>query len=142
MLQKFFKPQILSVYANLGVLFLRVGIGLLMIAGHGYPKLQKYLGGDTSFGDPIGLGQETSLLLAIFAEFGCSILVILGLFTRAALIPLIITMLVALFIIHAADPLSKQELPLLFAFVFLTIFVTGPGKYSADWSIFQGGKRR
>lgn len=142
MFQKFFKPQVLSVYANLSVLFLRVGIGLLMIAGHGYPKLQKYLGGDTSFGDPIGVGQETSLLLAIFAEFGCSILVILGLFTRAALIPLIITMLVALFIIHAADPLGKQELPLLFVFVFLTVFVTGPGKYSADWSIFQGRKRR
>ncbi len=137
MLQKFFKPQILSVYANLGVLFLRIGTALLMIAGHGYPKLQKYHGGDTSFGDPIGLGQETSLLLAIVAEFVCSLFLIFGLFTRAALIPLIITMLVALFVIHAADPLGKQELPLLYVLIYLTIFITGSGRYSADYNIFK-----
>ncbi len=137
MLQKFFRPQILSVYANLGVLFLRIGIGLLMIVGHGYGKFQKYLSGDTAFGDPIGLGAETSLLLAIFAEFVCSILLIFGLFTRAALIPLLITMLVALFVVHAADPLGKQELPALYAMLCLTIFITGPGKYSLDWQIFK-----
>ena len=138
MLRNFFRPTPLSVNANLGVLFLRVGIGLMMIAGHGYPKFQKYFGGDrTAFGDPIGLGSETSLLLAMCAEFFCSLLLIFGLFTRAALVPLMFTMLVALFLVHTNDPLAKQELPLLYALSFLTIFLTGPGRYSADRLLFR-----
>ncbi len=137
MLKKIFQPTPLSVNANLGVLFLRVGIGLMMIAGHGYPKLQKYLSGDRAFGDPIGLGQETSLLLAIFAEFFCSLLLVFGLFTRAAIIPLLFTMLVALFVVHSSDPLAKQELPLLYALAYLTLFLTGPGKYSGDRVLFK-----
>lgn len=137
MLQNFFRPTILTINANLGVLFLRVGIGLIMIASHGYPKLQKYLSGDRAFGDPIGLGEETSLLLAILAEFVCSLLLVFGLFTRAVLIPLLFTMLVALFIIHSSDPLAKQELPVLYALAYLTLFLVGPGKYSMDQVIFK-----
>lgn len=137
MLRNLFKPTILSVNTNLGVLFLRAGIGLIMIAGHGYPKLQKYLSGDRAFGDPIGLGEETSLLLAIFAEFVCSLLLVFGLFTRAVLVPLLFTMLVALFVIHSRDPLAKQELPLLYALPFLMLLLVGPGKHSLDQIIFK-----
>ena len=137
MLRNFFKPTILSVNANLGVLFLRVGIGLMMIVGHGYGKLQKYLNGDHAFGDPISLGEETSLLLTIFAEFVCSLLLIFGLFTRAALIPLLFTMLVALFLVHGSDPMGKQELPLMYALAYLTLFLIGPGKYSLDQVVFR-----
>ena len=136
MLLSFFKPTILSGNTNLGVLFLRIGFGLMMIAGHGYPKFQKYLSGDRAFGNPIGLGEETSLFLAVLAEFVCSLLFVAGLFTRAALIPLAITMLVALFIIHGSDPLGKQELPLLYLLAYLTLFLTGPGKYSLDHLFF------
>lgn len=137
MLQNFFRPTILSVNANLGVLFLRVGFSLMMISGHGYPKLQKYLSGDRAFGDPLGLGEETSLLLAVLAKFVCSLLLIFGLFTRAVLIPLLLTMLVALFLVLGSDPLGKQELPLLYALAYLTLFLVGPGKYSLDWAIFK-----
>ncbi len=136
MLHNFFKPTILSVNANLGVLFLRVGFGLMMITGHGYPKLQRYLSGERGFGDPIGLGEETSLLLAIFAEFVCSLLLVVGLFTRAAVIPLVIIMLVALFIVHGSDPMGKQELPLLYTLAFIMLFLVGPGKYSLDQMTF------
>lgn len=137
MFQNFFRPTILSVNANLGVLFLRVGIGLMMIAGHGYPKLQKYLSGDRAFGDPLGLGEETSLLLAMLAEFVCSLILVFGLFTRAVLVPLLFTMLVALFLVHGSDPLGKQELPLLYALAYLTLFLVGPGKYSLDQVLFK-----
>ena len=137
MLKNFFQPTTLSLPGNLGVLFLRVGVGLMMVAGHGYPKLQRLLGDNPSFGDPIGLGSETSLLLATFAEFFCSLLLVAGLFTRAALLPLLFTMLVALFVVHGSDPLAKQELPLLYALSYLTLLLTGPGKYSLDRVVFK-----
>ena len=103
-----------------------------MAYSHGWGKLQKMLGGDMSFADPIGMGEEASLVLTVFAEFVCGILVALGLFTRAALIPLIITMVVAVFIIHAEDPFSKQEFGLLYLVPYLTLFLAGPGKLSFD----------
>ena len=103
-----------------------------MAYSHGWGKFQKVLSGDLSFADPIGVGEEVSLILTVFAEFFCGILVALGLFTRAALIPLIITMLVAVFIIHADDPFSKQEFGLLYLIPYITLFLTGPGKLSLD----------
>ena len=117
---------------DLGLLFLRLASGGMMAYSHGWGKLQKMLGGDMSCADPIGMGEEASLVLTVFAEFVCGILVALGLFTRAALIPLIITMVVAVFIIHAEDPFSKQEFGLLYLVPYLTLFLAGPGKLSFD----------
>lgn len=117
---------------DLGLLFLRLASGGMMAYSHGWGKLQKMLGGDMNFADPIGMGEEASLVLTVFAEFVCGILVALGLFTRAALIPLIITMVVAVFIIHAEDPFSKQEFGLLYLVPYLTLFLAGPGKLSLD----------
>ena len=103
-----------------------------MAYSHGWGKLQKLLSGDMGFADPIGIGEELSFVLTVFAEFLCGILVALGLFTRAALIPLMITMAVAVFIVHADDPFSKQEFGLLFLVPYVTLFLAGPGKFSLD----------
>lgn len=117
---------------DLALLILRIASGGMMAYSHGWGKLQKMLSGDMSFADPIGVGEEASLVLTVFAEFVCGVLVALGLFTRAALVPLIITMVVAVFIIHADDPFSKMEFGLLFLAPYLALFLTGPGKYSLD----------
>lgn len=103
-----------------------------MAFSHGWGKLQGLLEGDLSFADPISIGEAPSLVMTVFAEFVCGILVALGLFTRAALVPLIITMVVAVFIVHADDPFSKQEFGLLFLVPYITLFLTGPGKFSLD----------
>ena len=116
---------------DLGLLILRLVAGGAMLT-HGWAKLQKVLAGSTEFADPIGVGPELTLYLAILAELICAILLIVGLATRAALIPLIATMLVAFFIVHSADPFGVKESSFLFAGVFICLFLTGPGKYSAD----------
>lgn len=60
----------------------------------------------------------------------------MGLFTRFALIPLIITMVVAGFVIHANDPLfdrgPSKELALMYLFPYIILFLTGPGRFSLD----------
>src|SRR5690606_37118575 len=103
MVRKILIPMALPALANWGMLILRVGTSMLMLV-YGYGKLERYLNGERSFADPIGIGEELSLILTIFAEFVCSLLLIAGLFTRAALVPLIFTMLVAFLIIHSDDP--------------------------------------
>lgn len=136
MLQRIFSPSTLPCDANWGILILRVGTSLLML-NYGYAKLERFLGGERGFADPIGLGEELSFMLTIFAEFICSLLLMAGLFTRAALVPLIIAMLVAFLIIHSDDPFEKQEHPLLFLIPYVTLFFTGPGRYSLDQRIFK-----
>ncbi|WP_333907979.1 DoxX family protein [Aequorivita sinensis] len=59
-------------------------------------------------------------------------LLIIGLSTRLAAIPLAITMLVAAFIVHANDGFGRQELPLLYAAIYISIALIGAGKYSLD----------
>ena len=138
MIKKLLRPGNHNTFTSLGLLILRVGLGAMMLT-HGYPKFQKLLEGNFQFRDPIGLGVEASLILAVLAEFVCSILLILGLFSRYALIPLIVTMAVALFIVHASDPFGTQEKAALYLLSFVFLFITGPGKNSIDQKLF--GKR-
>jgi len=88
--------------------------------------------GPVKFADPFSLGPEISLGLVLFAEVGCSLLVMLGFKTRLATLPLLFTMLIAAFYAHAADPFGKKELSLLFFTLFLSILISGGGRFSFD----------
>lgn len=132
-LKKIFYTGESSGLISIGLLLLRVIVGVFMMT-HGFGKLKMLLGpGEIQFADPIGIGLELSLILAVFAEFFCSILLILGLGTRLAAIPLMITMMVAGFVVHSADPFQVKEFALLYGVVFTALFITGPGRYSLDY---------
>ena len=140
MFKKVLTPAKTTPFFDWALLILRLALGVLMLT-HGWGKLSKILSGSYEFGDPIGLGPVASLYLATFAEFGCSILVILGLGTRLAVIPLMIVMLVAALIVHADDPFGRKEKPLLYLFPFLALLITGPGKFSLDFYLFGKANR-
>ena len=112
-------------------LLLRIIGGGFMLT-HGIPKFMKLISGDLSFGNPIGIGEEASLILTILAEFVCAILILIGYKTRLAAIPLIITMLVAAFIVHGSDPFGEKEMALIYLIIYSAIYALGPGKYSID----------
>jgi len=113
------------------LIFRVVAAGLMLT--HGIPKLQKlFSGGEIQFVDPFGLGLVVTLVLVVFAEFFCSILVLLGLLTRLAVIPLMITMATAATVVHANDPFGVKEKALLFLLIFALLLVFGSGRYSVD----------
>jgi Predicted membrane protein len=120
---------------NLAALLLRVTFGSMMFLNHGLAKMMKFRSMQDSFSDPFNIGPMASLLLVIFAEVFCAIFVVLGLFTRVAAIPLIITMAVVVFMINKNQPFSKLELPTLFLGAFIAILFMGSGKYSVDRAI-------
>lgn len=117
---------------SVGLLALRLTFGGTMAIAHGLSKIQKWDEYKDQFMDFMGLGPTLSFALAIFAEFGCSILIVLGAFTRLACIPLLITMAVAFFMVHGDDPWQKKEMAFLYMGVFLTLFFTGAGSISVD----------
>ena len=138
--QQFFgwmNPDTGSPAVSVGLLVLRLGVGGLMLFAHGWGKLAGYGERAGSFPDPLGVGSEFSLLLVVFAEVFCALFIMLGLATRAAVVPLIINMLVITFVIHADDPFRQQEFALLFAIPFLTLLFTGAGRFSLD-ALFTG----
>ena len=113
------------------LLLLRITFAVMMMV-HGWAKFSNYSQMSGGFPDPFGMGSQLSLTMAIFAELGCSILILVGLGTRLALIPLMVTMLVAIFIAHGADPWSKKELAATYLSVYAVLMVSGPGRYSVD----------
>ncbi|WP_294244189.1 DoxX family protein [uncultured Chryseobacterium sp.] len=123
-----------SVLKDIILLAVRVFIGFAMLS-HGFPKLQMLIEGKKDFYDFLGMGPQITLGLTVFAEFACSILLILGLFSRVALGFLIFTMVIAGFVVHAADPFEKQELSLVYLGIYLMLMVFGTGKFSVDYLI-------
>ena len=127
-------------FINIALLILRLAVAGFMLT-HGYPKLTKLLaGGEIKFSDPIGVGPTISLVLVVLAEFLCSILVGLGVFTRLSTIPLIVAMSVAAFIAHGPDPFGRKELALMYLLIYVFLLITGGGKYSVDHFISKKSK--
>ena len=121
-----------SLQNDIGLAILRIG-GSGLLLTHGIPKLQRLFGeGPIECADPIGIGAAPTLFLAVFAEFLCAVLVLIGFKTRWAAAPIVVTMLVAALIQHAADPIGAKEKSLLFLIIFLAIMLLGPGSYSVD----------
>lgn len=123
---------------DLGLLVLRLGLGLTFLFVHGGPKL---FGGPERWARVGSVMQVFGIdfaptfwgLVAALSEFvGGGILLILGLFWPWALVPVVATLLVAaLGHVSGAIP-GGPWYPLEIALVFLALMFTGPGHYSLD----------
>lgn len=123
---------------DIALLLFRFVVGYLLISQHGFPKLQRLLSDEpVQFFSYLGMSPEVTMSLPMFAEFFCALLIIFGLFTRFAAIPLIINMAFIVFYVHGADSIGDRELPILFLISYVLIFFTGPGKYSIDHLLHQ-----
>lgn len=123
---------------DLGLLLLRLFFGLGMACFHGWSKLPV----SEDFIDvirDIGIPAPAALAwAAVLMEFVGGVLLCLGLLTRPAAVGVLLTMLVAFFVRYAGLPIDERELSLLYAGVCLTLFCTGPGRYSLDHLIARG----
>lgn len=114
------------------LLVVRVSVALLMLT-HGLPKLAKLFSDEPIvFATILGMSPALSLVLAVFSEVICSLLLLVGLGTRLASVPLIVTMAIAAFYYHAADPFSDKEMAILYLVGYIALFIAGAGKYSVD----------
>ena len=130
-MRKLFSTKYSAGAFNTAILLLRLVFGILM-ASHGYDKLTHFDQYSKEFMDFMGLGKSVSLSLTIFAEFFCSLLVCLGLFTRLATIPLIIGMSVVVFKVAGGDVFGHGETGAMYLGAFLVLLIVGPGRISVD----------
>lgn len=114
-----------------GLLLLRAGTGAFMLV-HGIPKLTSFGERAGRFPDPLHVGPTTSLVLAIFGEVVCSVLLIAGLGTRLFAVPYAFTMFVAGVIVHAGDDWDTREKAMLYLLLGVVVALVGPGRLSLD----------
>jgi putative oxidoreductase len=116
---------------DLALFVLRVSSGGIMMT-HGWNKLMNFQDKSVSWPDPLHVGHSISLGMTVFAELFCAGLLVVGLFSRLALVPLIFLMTVAVFVIHAGDSFGDKEHAVLFLVPYAVLFLSGPGLYSLD----------
>ena len=130
---------------SMGILLIRIIIGVLM-AFYGYQKLINFeTMAATDFWSKevslLGMTGKIPLALTVFAELFCSLFLILGLFTKWALVPLLICMgyiiaCIAKFeVIYSGDNGIEMNTAFIYFIIYLSIFLTGPGNYSLDYKI-------
>src|SRR5262245_6366065 len=118
--------------SNLGLLALRIGTSSLLIYLHGWSKLVHFAQKSHTFPDPLHVGSTMSLAMVVFAEVVCAAAVLVGLATRFAVIPILISFGVIIFIVSGAKPVGDRELEILFATAYIAIGLLGPGRFSID----------
>ncbi len=130
-MKKLFTTQVQSSHTDMALLITRIAVASLMLT-HGLPKLAMLAEGNIQFLPVMGMSAGLSLTLVVFAEVFCSLFILIGLGTRLASLPLLLTMLVAIFLVHGADPLAKKELAILYTIPYFILLVAGSGRYSLD----------
>lgn len=127
----------LDKYRDVGLLILRVGIGLMFVA-HGLPKV---LGGPEKWAKlgavmgVFGLDFAPAFwgFMAAVSECGGGALLALGLFARPACFFLLCVMTVATSMhLNKGDPFQVYSHPIEAGIVFFSLLIIGPGKYSLD----------
>jgi putative oxidoreductase len=68
------------------------------------------------------------LILAIFAEVLCPLLIVAGLLARLACVPILFVLLVALLVVHPQWSVAEGQFGWLLLILFTTVLIAGPGR--------------
>jgi putative oxidoreductase len=143
MFKKLFIPSDDSDLTHMALLVMRLWFGLTMLFNHGFDKLAHFKDIVGEFQDPLGLGQEASLVLVILAEVLGSLLLTVGFMTRIAATVLVIDMFVAFLMVHKTAMTGAQsgELAFLYLAGYVMLLIAGGGLFSLDTIVFARSDR-
>ena len=130
-----------SSYNDLGLLALRVVVGTTLCLKHGWEKAFDFhtMATNTTLPFPnlFHLGTVPTLVIALTSDFICSILIVLGLGTRFATVIAFANIAVAWAMVHHFSFFGPRadhgEIIVLFLGAMISVFLTGPGRYSLDY---------
>ncbi|VVM77310.1 DoxX family protein [Pseudomonas fluorescens] len=117
---------------DFGLFFLRVCGGLFLLWVHGLPKLLNYSAQLLVIEDPFHLGANVTLMLAIFAEVLCPLLIIAGVLVRLACLPILSVLWIALLVVHPQWSLEEGQFGWLLLILFTSLLIAGPGRLALN----------
>lgn len=138
----FYCPDYHHLGLNFGLLALRVYAGAAVAFEHGFNKLPPAPGFVTSL-------QDLGLMFSGIWAWGAAVInlvfgffLVIGFATRASSFLLTVTMFIIAFVFHYDEPFTNFESPLLYGMASILFIFSGPGKFSADRSIYRRKRTR
>lgn len=128
-------------YTNMGRLFLRLFVGIMLMQ-FGLRQAYNFDEFAVTFPPVWGMSATATLILAIIIEIGCSFFIMIGFCTRIMTVPPIIGMIVTEWYVlsHVVTTPSYEMtfdqpgyLPMMFLGIYYFILLVGPGKISVDY---------
>ena len=128
-------------YTNLGRLFLRLFVGIMLIQ-FGVRQLTYFHEIKSIFPSVLGMDSELSLIVLISIEIICSLFIMMGFLTRLmSVVPLVVMIVAEYYILsdftqQASYMLNWQQqgyLPVMFCGIYFFLLLVGPGKISIDY---------
>jgi putative oxidoreductase len=114
---------------DVALLFLRVTASVLVLLVHGLPKTIHYTSQLEAIEDPLHFGKTLTLGFAIVAEVVCPLLMIAGIATRLAALPIMLVCVIALGLVHREWTLDQGQFAWMLLIMFGTIAIGGAGRY-------------
>ncbi len=124
----------LSSNADIGLLMLRIFIGLRLIYGVidniiSWEKMLEFSGFLKINGFPM---PTFSAVLSVYAQFLCAILILVGYKTRLAAAILAFNFIVAMVMVHLKDSIEVMTPALAMLFISITLMFTGAGRWAIE----------
>lgn len=122
---------------NLALLVYRVALSLQLMVVHGLKKIGVGVETAEQVPNPLHLPEVLNHAFALAGNLVFPVFIILGLFTRLAVWPVLAITLTGYFVLHWNDPLLVSDTPFMYSLAFLLVGVLGAGKYSLDYWIHK-----
>ena len=120
---------------HITLLFFRIAVALELMLAHGLKKIGVGVAEAEKVPNPFHLPDAFNQLFAEASNLFFPVFVILGLFTRLAVLPVLAVTLVGYFVVHLHDPILEKDMPFMYSVAYLLLLSFGPGKYSIDYLI-------
>lgn len=123
-------------WTDSALFFLRLFVGVMMFT-HGLAKIQNFNALADSFPDPIGWGSRASFTLIMLAETLGSLCIVSGFLLKPAALVLAFGMFTASFLAYPGSSFAAHELSFIYMGIYITLAISGGGKYSLDKLVFR-----
>ena len=123
---------------HFSLLLFRIAVSTELMTAHGLKKIGVGVQEAEHIPNPLLLPKALNQYFAIAANLFFPVFIILGLFTRVAVLPILAVTLSGYFVLHWHDSLLEKDMPVIYSLVYLFLFIIGPGKYSLDDFINKG----
>lgn len=115
----------------------RVLLSAEMIYAHGLKKIGIGVAEAEQVPNPLHLPEAMNHAFAVSANILFPILVMLGLFTRLSVLPILAVTLAGYFVLHFHDAPLVKDTPFMYSLSYLVVLFLGAGRYSLDHYLFK-----
>ncbi|MBI2284181.1 MAG: DoxX family protein [Bacteroidetes bacterium] len=126
---------------HISMLLFRVLVSLQLMLAHGLKKIGIGVSVAEQVPNPLHLPEMFNQLFAVASNLFFPLLVMIGLFVRIAVLPILAVTLTGYFMVHSGDSLLQKDMPYMYSLAYLLILMLGPGKYSADHLLYQKNRK-